>query len=326
MVDVVGAEETEVVVEVVSVEVAGVATQVSVVVAGVAIRATAVVEVGIPEEVLEEVVETLEVGEASTAVVDEGAVGVADPENKEGTRFLLFIFFTSSHPELSVFLQNVPATLDARVTDKSQDDLVNRLKQLTVKPTDLPPRPDFGTIGPSFKLRTNFFPIKLPKKTIYEYDIAITPGTTIRRIKRRIFELAEASNDWTQHGLKGKVAHDFSSKLVAVSKLPEPLVIKIIFKDEDEDARDVKDAKDKKKQKPKEYTLTFKFVKDLDTSNLLEYVQIHFPISLSYQRNRSSLHFQVSLPDRIKPTRSCQSSLLSIWSSLRFRIVLLDRV
>lgn len=92
MVDVVGAEETEVVVEVVSVEVAGVATQVSVVVAGVAIRATAVVEVGIPEEVLEEVVETLEVEEASTAVVDEGAVGVADPENREGTRSFFSIF------------------------------------------------------------------------------------------------------------------------------------------------------------------------------------------------------------------------------------------
>lgn len=143
------------------------------------------------------------------------------------------------------------------------------MKQLTVKPTDLPTRPNFGTIGPSFKLRTNFFPVKLPKKTIFEYDIAITPGTTIRRVKRRIFELAEATNDWTKHGLKGKVAHDSSSKLVAVHKLPDPLVIKIIFQDDDDD------VKEKKKQKPKEYTLTFKFVKDLDTSNLLEYVRLH---------------------------------------------------
>ena len=145
-------------------------------------------------------------------------VGVAG-ENSEveavgrGTWSLLPDSFTPSHPERSVFLQNVPATLDARVTDNSQDDLVNRLKQLTVKPTDIPPRPDFGTVGPSFKLRTNFFPIKLPKRTIYEYNIEITPGATIKRIKRRIFELAEATNDWTQHGLKGKVAHDFSSKL-----------------------------------------------------------------------------------------------------------------
>ena len=144
------------------------------------------------------------------------------------------------------------------------------MKQMTIKPSDLPPRPDFGTVGPTFKLRTNFFPVKLPKKTLFEYDIAITPGVAIKRVKRRIFQLAEATDDWTKHGLKGKVAHDFASKLVAVSKLPDPLVIKIIFSDEDEDLKEKE--KDKKKQKPKEYTLTFKFVKDLDTSNLIEYV------------------------------------------------------
>jgi len=158
--------------------------------------------------------------------------------------------------------------VDVRLTDKSQDELVARMKQMTVRPSDLPPRPDFGTVGPSFKLRTNFFPVRLPKKTLFEYDVAITPGVAIRRVKRRIFQLAEATNDWTKHGLKGKVAHDYSSKVVAVSKLPDPLVIKIIFSDEDED------PKDKKKQKPKEYTLTFKFVKDLDTTNLLEYVHL----------------------------------------------------
>jgi len=153
------------------------------------------------------------------------------------------------------------------------------MKQMTVKPSDLPPRPDFGTVGPTFKMRTNFFPVKLPKKTIFEYDVAITPSVAIRRVKRRIFQLAEATNDWTQHGLKGKVAHDFSSKLIAVNKLPDPLVIKIIFVEEDEDPKDPKAKdkdkdKDKKKQKPKEYTLTFKFVKDLDTSNLIECVHL----------------------------------------------------
>ena len=160
------------------------------------------------------------------------------------------------------------------------------MKQMTVKPSDLPPRPDFGTVGPPFKMRTNFFPVKVPKKTIFEYDVAITPSVSIRRVKRRIFQLAEATNDWTQHGLKGKVAHDFSSKLIAVNKLPDPLVIKIIFTDEDEDTKDAKEKakdkdkdKDKKKQKPKEYTLTFKFVKDLDTNNLIECV--HLSTSLS---------------------------------------------
>ena len=213
---------------------------------------------------------------------------------------MIFLIHLSlqSHLDYSVFAENVPATVDARLTDGSQDELINRMKQMTIKPSDpplsrgppskqsavpseleaepsldLPPRTDFGTVGPSFKMRTNFFPIKLPKMTIFEYDIAITPATAIRRVKRRIFQLAEATNDWTKHGLKGKVAHDFSSKLIAVHKLPIPLVIKIIFSDDDED------AKEKKKQKPKEYTLTFNFVKDLDTNNLLEYANLCFLIN-----------------------------------------------
>ena len=205
-------------------------------------------------------------------VVEAEEVAGVDLGNKEGARSFSSLFSLKSHLRRSVFLENVPATLDTRVSDKSQDALIDRMKKLTVKPTDLPPRPDFGTTGPSFKLRTNFFPVKLPKKTIYEYDIAITPSTTIKRVKRRIFELAEATNDWTQHGLKGNVAHDFASKLVAVNKLPDPLVIKIIFKDDDDAVKD----QDKKKQKPKEYTLTFKFVKDLDTSSLLECVHPPF--------------------------------------------------
>ena len=183
-------------------------------------------------------------------------------------------FHLLSHLKCSVFAANVPATIDARLTDKSQDELIARMKQMTIKPSDLPPRPDFGTIGQSFKMRTNFFPVKLPKKTLFEYDIAITPGVSIRRVKRRIFQLAEATNDWTQHGLKGKVAHDFASKLIAVNKLPDPLVIKLTFVEEDED------AKEKKKQKPKEYTLTFKFVKELDTSNLIECVHLYVLISV----------------------------------------------
>jgi len=149
------------------------------------------------------------------------------------------------------------------------------MKQMTFKPSDIPPRPDFGTVGPSFKLRTNFFTVKLPKKTIFEYEIAITPGVTVKDVKRRIFQLAEATNAWTQYGLKGKVAHDSSSKLVAVNKLPDPLVIKVIFADDDEDAKVKK--KPKKKKKPEEYTLTFKFLKGLDTSHLIEYVHLDSP-------------------------------------------------
>ena len=255
--------------------------QASVVVEAVAETSEAAAETSEAAVEILEVVETSEVGEvtvASTAAEVGVVVGVVVLGNRGGpsSRFPI-LFSLQSHLNHSVYAENVPANFDVRVTDNSQDNLIKEMQNLAIKPTDLPLRPDFGTVGKAFKMRTNFFPIKLPKMTIFEYDVAITPSTTIRRVKRRIFELAEATNDWTQH-LKGKVAHDYSSKLVAVKRLPDPLVIKIIFKDEDEDTKD-KDAKDKKKQKPKEYTLTFKLVKDLDTSNLLEYVYFHFPVN-----------------------------------------------
>ena len=285
-------EETEVVVD--SVEVVEVGIRDFVEVAGVGIQASVVVEGEVGNQVsvvvegevgatvvvvaeagaiLEEAAETLEVEEVASTVGGVEAVGAEVPENREGTWPFLPIF-PLILSEYSVFAENIPATLDARLTDKSQDELIADMKKMTIRPSDLPQRPDFGTVGPSFKMRTNFFPIKLPRKTLFEYDITITPGVAIKRVKRRIFQLAEATDDWTKHGLRGNVAHDFASKLVAVTKLPDPLVIKIIFVDEDEDVKE-------KKQKPKEYTLTFKFVKDLDTSNLIEYVYLYSPADVT---------------------------------------------
>ena len=137
------------------------------------------------------------------------------------------------------------------------------MKTLTVRPSELPPRPEFGVVGTNVKLRTNFFPIKLPRMSFFEYDVAIAPSSSVRRVKRRIFQLAEQTPDWTTHGLTGRVAHDHSSKLVSVNKLPQPLVIKFPYTDEDETQT----------KTPKEFTLTIKYIKSLDTSNLLECVQ-----------------------------------------------------
>lgn len=50
------------------------------------------------------------------------------------------------------------------------------LSSLTLKDTDLPVRPGFGTEGRTINLRTNFFPVKVPKGPLYEYDIKITPA------------------------------------------------------------------------------------------------------------------------------------------------------
>lgn len=69
---------------------------------------------------------------------------------------------------------------------------------IRVADDDLPLRPDFGTVGRPIKLRANFFPVKIPATSLYEYEVSISPtsGTAARRVKKRIFQLAEASPQW----------------------------------------------------------------------------------------------------------------------------------
>jgi len=156
--------------------------------------------------------------------------------------------------------------LDSRLTDNSEDALVASLKSLTLTSNELPLRPGFGTVGRPIKLRANFFPVKVPKGPLFEYDVSISPvaGTAIRRVKRRIFQLAEQSPDWATQGLRGAVAHDHSSKLISSKLLAQPLSIRVPFYDEDEDGP---------KAGGKEYTLTIEFIQNIDTSALVSYLQ-----------------------------------------------------
>ncbi|KAJ6613603.1 ribonuclease H-like domain-containing protein [Mycena sp. CBHHK59/15] len=169
-----------------------------------------------------------------------------------------------------VFAANVPANIDARIQDGSDKALVASFRSVrpSLGPNELPLRPDFGTVGKEIKLRANFFPVKIPTGSLFEYDVAISPtaGTASRRVKKRIFQLAEASSDWSKHGLKGKVAHDHAAKLIAAMKLPQPLAITIAFYDEDETppARNTKAYK--------EYTLTITFTQPLDSQALTRYL------------------------------------------------------
>ncbi|KIK64934.1 hypothetical protein GYMLUDRAFT_39338 [Collybiopsis luxurians FD-317 M1] len=160
---------------------------------------------------------------------------------------------------------NASSDIDTRLRGNSQQTLVESFKRLTLKPNDLPLRPDFGTLGQPIKLRANFYPVKVPKGPLYEYDVSITPaaGTANRRLKRRIFDLAEKSADWTRQGLTGSVAHDHASKLVAAKMLPEPCTIRVAYFDEDEQGP-TPDGK--------EYTLTLKFIQSIDTSALTKYL------------------------------------------------------
>ena len=164
-----------------------------------------------------------------------------------------------------IFQPGQPATIDSRVSDNSDQALVASFKSLKLNPNELPLRPGFGTAGTSIKLRTNFFPVLFnPNKSFFEYNVIIHPtaGTAIRRVKRRIFQLAENSSDWADFGLRGIVAHDYSSKLIASKELPQPLVIKIQYFDEDEAGP---------KSGSKEYTLTIEFIQPIDTSALAKW-------------------------------------------------------
>ena len=184
--------------------------------------------------------------------------------NREGTCNYLSEGLLLIQCPFSIFRSGVPANIDSRLTDNSQDLLINALRTLRQNPNDLPVRPGFGTEGKNIKLRANFFPIKVRSSTYYEYDVALSPvaGTTIRRVKRRIFQLAEQSADWERFGLKNTVGHDHSAKLISPKALPQPLSIRIPFYEEDEQP----------KAGGKEYTLTISFIQKNDLSALLRYL------------------------------------------------------
>ena len=85
-----------------------------------------------------------------------------------------------------------------------------------------------------------------------------------KRVKRLIFQLAEQTNDWAQAGLRGRVAHDHSSKLIAADKLTQSLQIRVPFVNED--------APIPQQQATWEYVLTIEYIREIETQSLLRYV------------------------------------------------------
>ncbi|KAH9885253.1 argonaute-like protein [Cubamyces lactineus] len=165
-----------------------------------------------------------------------------------------------------VFAPGQPANVDARITDKSQDTLIASLRSLKLTDTDLPGRPGFGTKGTEIKLRANFFPVRVPKGPLFEYDVALQPPASNKRLKRRIFQLAEETPEWRNAGMTGKVAHDNSAKLISCFKLPQPLEIKIAYTEEGEDTAE-------KKRAPKPYVMAIKFIQPIETQALINYLE-----------------------------------------------------
>lgn len=151
--------------------------------------------------------------------------------------------------------------IDARLRDSSQEELLASFKRLKINQAEPPLRPDYGTAGTAVTVRTNHFPMSIPKGPFYEYQVVITPVVKIKHVKRRIFELAEDTNDW-KATLAGFVAHDHSAKLVAHKLLPQPLTINVPFYDEDDD------PPPEGVQAGKEYSLSIDFVQELETESI----------------------------------------------------------
>lgn len=142
-----------------------------------------------------------------------------------------------------------------------QDALVNSFKSLSLRPTDLPLRPGWGSSGTAVKLRSNFFAVRVPKGPLFEYDIKITPVATVRRLKRRIFELLEMDPAWAPY--KVGVAHDYSAKLIACRPLPQPLRFEIAYYDDDEEGP---------RENARTFNLEFTFTQNIDLSSLTSYL------------------------------------------------------
>lgn len=197
-----------------------------------------------------------------------------------------------------IFAEGSPAQSPPRLSDTSHSDLVTSFKALRVIP-DRPLRPGYGTLGTAITLRSNFFPIRLPKGPIYDYNVDISPKTDIKRLKIRIFQLLEQTPMCTPH--LPYIAHDRSQRLVSARKLPQPLDIQVPFYEEEETAP---------RAGATVYTVSIKFERELDIARLTQYVMHGYRIISTSSDNMIKI-FRWSASSsrlRIAPPRFCPQS------------------
>ncbi|KAJ3482337.1 hypothetical protein NLI96_g7053 [Meripilus lineatus] len=175
-----------------------------------------------------------------------------------------------------VFDAGAPVRVDSRLSNT--DALVASFSRLGID-TAKPLRPGWGNTGRSIVVRSNFFPVKIPKDLIiYEYKVTIKAEK--ERMKRqssgrkdqdekkesagvraRVFELLErqpAFQPYLNH-----IAHDRSAKLVSSQLLPQPLHIPITFYYAEEDAP---------RADAVVYNVDIEFVAQLRSNELIQYM------------------------------------------------------
>lgn len=172
-------------------------------------------------------------------------------------------------------MQGRPSTVDARIKDDSDKAVVANLHGANAGtgPHGLPLRPDFGTQGRQIALRANYFPVNVQGKIFrYKTEIILSDpknsNKLSRRVKQRVFRLAEQTVDWKQAGMHDHVAHDSAKKLVASIQLPQPLTIHGTYHDEEQDGPPAEGAT--------EYALMITFEEQVDQQILNEYVYFQF--------------------------------------------------
>ena len=174
---------------------------------------------------------------------------------RHGADHIIFSIFRPEGPRI--------AEIDSRLSDESQEQLIDAFNAINIAHDEMPLRPGYGTLGTPVKLRSNFFPIRVPKGPLYEYDVQISPSPgTSKRIKRRIFQLAEISTEWAQAGMKGFVAHDHAARLISAKELAQPLYIHTRYWEEDEEPT----------PNDKEYILTLTLVMIIETDGIVQCV------------------------------------------------------
>ncbi|KAG9014147.1 hypothetical protein FRB94_014240 [Tulasnella sp. JGI-2019a] len=162
-----------------------------------------------------------------------------------------------------IYAENRPASIDPRLSDTTQNALVDSLQSLQLS-TTFPHRPGWGTAGEPCRYRVNHFPIHFPNTQLFEYRVKIEPKPTITRIRKRIFNILETSPEFAP--FKGHIVHDNASRMIASRRLPIPdqgISIIIRYFDADEPGPTVRSIA---------YTLTIAYSCQLDTEGLNSYL------------------------------------------------------
>ncbi|KAG8882866.1 hypothetical protein FRB98_003417 [Tulasnella sp. 332] len=162
-----------------------------------------------------------------------------------------------------IFAEYTPANIDPRLSDTTQDALVDSFQSLKLS-TTFPHRPGWGTAGEPCRYRVNHFPVTFPGTQLFEYRIKIDPRPTITRIRKRVFAILETSPEFVP--FKDHIVHDNASRLIASRRLPIPdggISIIVRHYDEDEAGPTVRSTT---------HTLTITYITQLDTDSLNSYL------------------------------------------------------